>query len=319
MKGFDLRGFSERQRRFRRPEFQKKLRAARGFERRSEPRPQNIRGQLLRTIGLHILWRQILVVLVLGAAAYFLTLSPVFLVSEVEVESGGFSATEVSRAIAGMGASRKYLIPTNHILIVNAESVLTALQEEFPQIRSVTSFSRSGWDRVKLGIEERKSSYVWQSAGEFFLLDQDGVIFQRVLNYDPTSFPETLLVDRSDRVMQIGGNVSAEKILQFVEKLKTLWSDVVTQITWRSFSFPGAASLDIAVRTSTGFQIYFDVERPATAQLRNLNLLLTREIKPETYTGLSYIDLRLPDVAYYCYLDAPCASENATSTQAISR
>ena len=150
----------------------------------------------------------------------------------MEVESGGFSATEVSRAIAGMGASRKYLIPTNHILIVNAESVLTALQEEFPQIRSVTSFSRSGWDRVKLGIEERKSSYVWQSAGEFFLLDQDGVIFQRVLNYDPTSFPETLLVDRSDRVMQIGGNDCAAKNLQILEETKTPLSAVVPPITF---------------------------------------------------------------------------------------
>ncbi|KKW29463.1 MAG: hypothetical protein UY73_C0017G0005 [Parcubacteria group bacterium GW2011_GWA2_52_8] len=317
MKRFDVSAGAERRRRFRRPEFQQKLRAARSFERKTPPRPTGFWQGLLRSIGLHTPWRQLSVLLGFGIIAYFSFFSSVFLISKVEVGEGGFSAEQLSEIVAGMRDRRVYLVPSNHLLLINRDSVLRALQTEIPQIRSVTSFSRTGLGSIRLGLEERESKYVWQSGEDYFLLDQDGVVFQRVLNYDPPVYPELLLVDRSAQPVVVGDNVDAGRLMELVTELVALWPDVVAQTSYQSFSFPGVASLDIFVRTGIGFQVYIDVERSVTAQLRSLNLLLTREIKPETYAGLSYIDLRLPDVAYYCYKDAPCAPENATSTQAI--
>ena len=317
MKRFDVSAGAERRRRFRRPEFQQKLRAARSFERKTPPRPTGFWQGFFRSIGLHTPWRRLLVLLGFGVIAYFLFFSSVFLVSKVEVEGGGFSPDQLSAIVAGMRNKRVYLIPSNHLLLINRDSVLRALQTEIPQIRAITSFSRTRLTSVKLGLEERKSKYVWQSGEDYFLLDQDGVVFQIVLNYDATVYPELFLIDRSAQPVVVGGNADAERLLALVTELAGLWPDVITQTTYQSFSFPGVASLDIFVRTGAGFQVYFDVERSVTAQLRSLNLLLTREIKPEIYAGPSSIDLRLPDVAYYCYKDAPCAPESATSTPAV--
>ena len=105
-----------------------------------------------------------------------------------------------------------------------------------------------------------------------------------------------------------------QKILNFIEQVKSLWQEHIHAINYTGFSIAGKRSLDVFVKTNVGFSVYLDINRSVKRQLENLNLLLNQEIKPETYSGLSYVDVRLPNIAYYCYQDAPCAPEFVTSS-----
>lgn len=280
--------------RFRRPEFQEKLKRARGYQRKTA----GVFGSRFARFG-------ILVVLLL--AAYFLMVSGFFLVGDAVVTSSSITSEQVNDVLAAMGRTRAYLIPQNHILILTRQSLLAAFQKELPQVRAVTSLRRIFPNRIEIAVEERQPSYIWQTGQNYYLLDQDGVVFQEVKNYQPSAFSEILITDRTTQAVRVGDQLEAAKVLEFIQHVKEIWPRLVPQADFVSFSIPSTKSPDIFARTNIGFEVDFDLERSAQVQLENLNLLLSREIKPETYTGLSYVDLRLPNIGYYCYQDAPCA------------
>ncbi len=292
----------KKQIRFRRPEFQEKLLRARRYQR--PPAGWGFRSRLLSLLlgflGLVVI--------------YFLTLSQMFLVQEAVLpESSALTSQEVEGVFTSLGQERTYFIPRNHILVLNRQSLLRALQKEFPKVRQITAFARVLPNKLKIAIEERKPLYIWQSADNFYLLDQDGVVFQKINNYSAAAFSEILIVDRSQAEIKVGQELEVQKTLAFVAELKDRWPQEITETTLVSFSLPALKSSDLFLETAIGFGVYFDLERQVLPQLRNLSLVLSQEIKSETYTGLSYIDLRLPNTAYYCYQDAPCAIPSSPS------
>lgn len=232
------------------------------------------------------------------------------MVREVAVSSEGPSSEQVSDVLKKMSQERiGYVIPGNHMAVLNRSRMLAALQKELPQVRQIKSFKRIYPNKLELVLEERQPFYVWQSGEEFFLLDQDGVIFRELTSYSPQTFSQILITDTSETEVQTGQELEIKKILAFVEEIKNNWALYIPQTSFVSFSISGIKSQDILARTATGYQVYFDMDRKAVKQLSNLKLILDGEINPETYSGLSYIDLRLATIAYYCYQDAPCALE----------
>lgn len=225
-------------------------------------------------------------------------------IDEVALETTGIASDAMAESLRQMSQDRIYLIPASHILIINQERLLPYLQKELPQIRTLTKFKRVFPDRIEIAIEERKPLYVWQSKDSFYLLDQDGVVFQKITNYNPAAYSQDLIIDTSGSEVRVGQELKLDKALAFIEQTSQIKND------FTSFSLPASKSLDIFAKTSMGYEVYFDLDRSVNIQFANLDLLLSREIKPETLNGLSYIDLRLPDIAYYCYKDAPCATSS---------
>lgn len=295
---FDLR----KQTRFRRPEFQEKLVRARNYQR--EPASGNFR----------FTWGRAIIIVLFLAIVYFLSLSGVFLVNDVRISGTDLPQEQIEDVFSKLSSRRWYVIPRNHILLLTKNNLLKVLQAELPQIRQITSIKRSLPNRLEIGIEIRKPMFVWQSDNDFFLLDQDGVIFQKITDYDPAVFSEALITDRTAGEIHIGEQLEIEKTLSFVEETNKLWPQYVSQANPVNFAVPGIKSPDIFVKMSLGFMVYFDLERRVDQQLKKLALVLNQKIPTETYPGLSYIDLRLSTLGYYCYKDALCAPENATST-----
>ena len=294
--------------RFRRPEFQEKLARARKFKRSELSEKLGFRSRVARffavVIGLSVI--------------YFVTISKTFLVTKASIPSavaGGIATDEVEQVLKRMTSERLwYIVPTNHILVLNRQRLLVALQKELPEVRGIQVFKRIVPHTVELALEKRSPLYIWQSGADYFLLDQDGIIFQKIANYTPDIYSQVLIRDSTQAPIVTGQTLDIEPILRFASELEGLWSKEVTLTNYESFSIPGAKSSDLLVKTVVGFTVYFDLVRSARVQIKNLNLVLTQQINPDTYSGLSYIDLRLPNTAYYCYKDAPCALENATST-----
>jgi len=289
----------KKQVRFQHPEFREKLEKARRYARQA-PGP---RSRFVQILG----------ILFLFSVLYFLTVSKIFLVSNAAV-NGGADQKQIVDVLTYLGGKRFYLIPKNHILLLSQKRLLAELQAKLPTVRKITSYRRILPNSIELTVEAREPRYIWQSGSNYYLLDQDGVIFEKIANYAPESFPQVIISDGSAENLAVGQPLNINESLDFIKHLQTFWAEQMRDIGFVGVELPGRKSPDIFVRTSLGFRVYFDAKRSAGAQLANLKLLLYQEINPETYTGLSYIDLRLPNIAYYCYLDAPCAPENATST-----
>ena len=280
--------------RFRRPEFQGKLKRARKFERRNEKEEPSRLRQIWPWAG----------VAFLIAAAYFLFFSRVFVIESSNNE-------QANKAIARLARQHRYLIPKTHLVILTRRSLLLEIQKDNPEARRITGFKKIFPNGLEVAIEMREQRYIWQSAASFYSVDQDGTLYE-TLDVGPGE--ALVITDRSAQPVAVGTKISDPRLVPFLDKLQELWPKQIHDVEIISFSIPAVGNSDIFVKTKTGFQIYFDLGRKVEAQLASLNLVLSREIDPATFTGLSYVDLRLPRQAYYCYLDAKCASENSTST-----
>ena len=295
--------FKNKQLRFRKSEFQDRLAKARVYQRKSASSPI-LPSRRMRIVAACLL----------ALIFYYLAISNRFLVREAEILDDGFSRADVNQVLGAMSGNRVALvIPSNHFLVFNQKRLLATLQKDFPEIRSVSRFHKAFPNRVELELEKRRALFVWQSGNEYFMIDQDGAVFQQFPGL-PAGENEILIVDKNASPVQIGQKLNIGKALGFIQNIQDQWLRYIHETDITGFTLPSKQSSDILATTSTGFQIYFDLDRSVTIQLENLRLVLREQIRPETYSGLSYIDMRLATIAYYCYKDAPCALENATTT-----
>lgn len=304
----------EKKQRFRRPEFQKRLAKARRFQRKPDPVPLGFKARVFKKLGLGSVLARIFVVGLLLTACYFLFISRIFLVKNAIVTTAAPSADKINEALRRISMERIYLVPKNHILLFDKSRAFSELSKQFPEIRRIESYKRIFPDKIEIGIEERKPQYVWSNLEDYYFLDQDGVVFEKILTYEPAIFLQPLIIDESGKLLSEGQNLEIQKTLGFIENLHGLWPENIFVANIANFALPGIAATEVKVKTNIGFMVYFDGERNALTQLENLAYLLGNEIKPEAYAGISYVDLRLQDIGYYCFKDAPCALENASST-----
>ena len=289
--------------RFRKPEFQDKLARARRYERK---------------IG-SARWPRYLALVCALVVLYFLAFSNKFLIKQAESNANGPSAEQIQNTLARLRRSRLwFVVPGNHILVIDKASLLPELRRIEPGVKSIKAMKKMWPNRLVLNIEMREPRYVWQTGAKYFLLDQDGVIFEQIPSYTPETFSQSLIVDSSAAALSPGDLLAIQPVIKFIEEVKRLWPGEINQTDIKSFAVPAVRSKDIVVKTGIGFSLYFDLARPVSEQLSDLRIVLRQQIRPETYTGLSYIDLRLPTIAYYCYKDAPCAPENATTTPGVA-
>lgn len=290
-----------RQTRFRKPDFQEKLARARGYERRV--------GGVTRRLPRYFVFVCALVIL------YFLAISHEFLVRDASVNDAAMSDEQIRSALGNLQDKRLwFIIPSNHILVLNKADLFDELRRVDPKMRTISMMKRSWPNRLALNLEMREPRYVWQSGTEYFLLDQDGVIFEQIPSYTPEVFSQSLIEDSSAALVTPGTTLAVQRIIKFIEDVRSDWPVNINETSIVSFSVPAVRSKDIIVKTAIGFNLYFDLERGVADQLSDLKIVLREQIRAETFSGLSYIDLRLPSIAYYCYRDAPCAPEYSTST-----
>ena len=309
MKLFDVKAGKRKKKRFQRPEFQRKLERARRYARKPKEKPKGLASRLLILFGFKSRVGRVTAIVFILLVVFYLAISSTFLITQAVVEQGGPASKQIEDVLFRLQKERTFLIPQNHVILLSRDNFLEALQKEVPDVRDVTSYQRIPPNKLKISVEMREPKYIWKTGIESYFMDQEGVIFQRVLNYDPAVLQQPLVVDKTGQEVVVGQKIKIEKALSFLKGLEDYWSEEISNLQYTGITLPGTASIDIFVTTNLGFEVFFDLNRGAKGQLQNLELLLTQEIPPETHTGLKYIDLRLSNVGYYCYRDAECAGE----------
>jgi len=222
-------------------------------------------------------WTGVLAVIILFFVSYFLFFSNIFQIQKIIITEG-----------EGIGEENlKTFIPQNNIFLVDAQKIREDILDNFPQIAEV-EIHRGFPDTLNILITERLAVAVWCEAEteKCFLMDKEGVIFGEVL------IPSE--VEGLSKIVGAKEALGKEKISQILDiqtKLKESFNITSTQ----AFI---ASEERLNIKTSEGWEIYFNLKGNLDWQLQELGLVLEKQIPLEKKRILEYIDLRFSRVFY---------------------
>ncbi len=219
----------------------------------------------------------VLAVLFTGLAVFLLG-TPYFVVKNVTVE-GADSVPEVEI---------KELLPKGrNIFLVNSGQVEAKLRERYPEIKEIVVYKGLP-QTLKVVLAERQPVLVWQSGGQSYLVDDQGIAYQTTSG----SSDLVLVVDPLNIQVKMGERVAPVRFIDFLlkvtQKLKEEAHLNIASVQLRETNF------DLDVVADQGFHIYFDTGRSPEKQVSALVKILAekRDLVHE------YVDLRVSGLAF---------------------
>lgn len=253
-------------------------------------------------------WRSVGVIVVM-AIAYFMFFSRALSINDISVSNNHSITTEsIQDALIQSGNSRFFLLRENNFFLMTEGRVNAALAKAIPEVKFVET-QRTWPNKISIKVIERNPGFVILSAGNYFLVDDEGTVVKQVQS------PENFLVAEDQLLENFAqGETLSTKLAPFVTSMNKLWPAKVNTPIARA-KFPGKAGSDVEFVTSSGWSVLFSLDRPAREQLNNLVLLLNKQISARDQEKLAYIDLRLNKWAYYCLKASPCQSQEQPEAQ----
>ncbi|MDO8559234.1 MAG: FtsQ-type POTRA domain-containing protein [bacterium] len=224
-------------------------------------------------------WIVILTFTVLAGISYFLFFSPFFQISNIAITGNS----------AVLEENIKAFIPAKNIFLIDAEIIRKDILDNFPQVAGVKIHKRLP-DALSVAISERSAVALWCEEEKCFFIDKEAVVFKHIAD-------EGLALSGVEGLIKIAG---AREILN-KEKISQIL-DIQKKIRERSIATTTQANIvseeRLNVRTSEGWEIYFNLRGNLDWQIQELDLVLEKQISPEKRKILDYIDLRFSRVYY---------------------
>jgi len=196
-----------------------------------------------------------------------------------------------------------------NIFLVNSKKLEEEILKKFPEI-DVVEIKKNFPNILDIEIKERRPvaifcftrpSFVEQNLGgqdkNCGFLDKKGIIFEKNDSFNE-NLPLIKSQNREEKII-LGEDIlereTLEKILKINESLETKLN-----IEPKEYVLFEKSILEsrLNVKTSQGWEIFFDLNKDIDLQILKLKLLLEEEIPPENRKTLEYIDLRFTRVYY---------------------
>lgn len=250
-------------------------------------------------------WRIILIFVLVTTGIYFLVFFEKFQISKIIISGNEKVQTENLQKLILQKIEINFWfgVPigdSRSIFLISPNKIKKNILEQYPNIGSVT-IKRELPDTLIINIEERKPFAVFCNDSDCFFIDINGVVFEKTL-----SQANNFLIVRQNIVRQTGGGgdeklvlgeeVISKEIIEKIAKIKK-GTEERSQVNIKEAKIVSEERLDI--KTSEGWEIYFNLTVDIDLQVEKLNLLLEKEIPEEGRVGLQYIDLRFGNRAYY--------------------
>jgi len=230
-------------------------------------------------------WQKWLVVPGLVAVIYFVFGSSFFLLDEIKITGNHLATQEQIRDL---------LFPRGFSK-VNAVTwpegwARKKLLSKIPQISEVEFGKNLISNLLTIKITEHQTSVVWQTAGERFLVNRYGVMYDKAGD----NVPLILIEDLKNVPVSLNQKVVAadfiEFVTSFVANLPRKTNISITRITIPETTF------EVEMYTNQKWRIILDTTRPPDDQLNALVRVL-REM--EDNPPKDYVDLRIPNKVFY--------------------
>jgi cell division protein FtsQ len=240
-------------------------------------------------------WLTILFLVIISGIFYLLFFHSFFQIKEIKILGNQkIQTSDLEKEIYPLIFKNFWKISTKSIFLVNLGKTKNGLLQNFPPIENIV-LKRKFPDSLILEIKERTSIGIFCQNQNCYLVDHLGLIFE---NSDGVSENFIKMKDTQQKsVPSLGEKVVDENILDFALKVKTKLKEQL-EIDAEEFTIISPERLNL--KTSEGWEIYFDLKGDLTWQIEKLILLLESEIPSEKRGNLEYIDLRFSRV-YYKY------------------
>lgn len=225
---------------------------------------------------------------------YLICFSSFFQIKKIEISGNQkISLADLKNQIEENLTKKILFFDSKSLFLVNFKEIQGNILKKYPAIEEVY-FSKKLPDRLEVSIKERSPVAVFEKDNNYFFIDESGIVFEKV--QERQNF---LLIKKPDFTQEInlGQNIiKKEEISQFLKvgpefKNRNLefQADLAELVNEQRFN----------VKTSEGFDVYFDLLGDISQQVLNLSVILKEKISPEVRRNLEYIDLRFGNQIYY--------------------
>ncbi len=214
--------------------------------------------------------------IILSGLFYFFIFSSVFQIKNIAVLGAEKTSAEEIRIIISDNAK--------NIFLADLQEIDRMLLEKYPQIANI-DIKRDLPDVLLVQIEERKPVVVFSKNEEYFFIDKEAVIFEKI-----SEIPSEMLIIKSEQDI-----VQKEQLNQILKINSVLKSDL--KIPIEEILIKSEKRID--VKTMEGWSIYFNPEKDLDWQLEEFGILLKEKISLENRENLEYVDLRFKKIYIY--------------------
>ncbi len=255
-------------------------------------------------------WTLLFGLLIGSSFLYFFFLSSVFQIKKIEISGNEKVPLNDIRELIEKEITTNLLFKNvRNIFLADLGKTNKILTNHFIFIANVDSLKEIP-DKIIFKIEERQAVLLFLCNEKYFLLDKEGIVFEKVNNCSESNINERRVeqdqqcyqleeafqfekLDVSDEPL-LGQNVITKETLADILKIKSKLESLNIKVL--KGILKNERRLDIV--TGEGWDIYFNLKEDLDWQLTKIALMLEKEISPEKRGELQYIDLRF-DKAYY--------------------
>lgn len=241
-----------------------------------------------------LFWRIFVALLFLGEIVYSIYFLVPFQIKEIKITGNEKVKTaDIEGIIRNQTNKRILFFQTKSIFLVDSRAIEKTTLAEFPQIEK-TTLRRDFFSSLAAEIKERKPAAVFVRGEQKFYIDKEGVVFESI-----TGESQLLKIAvESSPLPNLGQNILEKKlmavILEIQNKMKNELKIPITEILIVSEE-------KLNVKTTEGWEIYFNPRKDVGWQLTKLKAVLEKEISADRRKNLDYIDLRFGNLAPYKY------------------
>jgi hypothetical protein len=262
---------------------------------RSLRKPYRIRKQksILKN---RFFWLSLLFLVSVGGIFYLVCFANFFQIKKIEISGQQKVSGEELKNIVERKVSKKlFFFPTKSIFLIDSKLIENDILERFPQVE-MADLKRKIPDALFLEIQERQPwAALILNETDFYYCDENGIVFEKIWEIpfkfltvkSLLSFPE----------IKLGEKMIGEDLIEKIGMANAKLKDNL-KIEIGEFIIPSPERLN--VKTSEGWEVYFDPEGDLNWQIIELSLVLEKEIPSEKRGDLEYIDLRFSKV-YFKY------------------
>ena len=240
-------------------------------------------------------WLGILIFSFLFSLFYFLFVSEIFQVEKVIITGEAKVSAQDLKSLAEKKIEKKILFfKTKSIFLVHLNEIRKDILDNFPQIAEA-EIKRGFPDALNIVVIERFGLALWCKDGRCFLVDNEGIIFEEA----PAEINLIKIIDKQKLSLPALGErvIGKESLSQILEIESKIESDLKIPIA----EFLIVSEERLNIKTSEGWEIYFNPRKDINWQLTKLKAVLEEEIPPEKRKNLEYIELRFGNFASYKY------------------
>jgi cell division septal protein FtsQ len=252
-----------------------------------------------RFIGIVSLW-----VLLLVTSAYALLVAPFHFITDISITGTvDVSSDRIDVLLRDSMKGKRFIVfPKSNFFLVSLPDMERSLLESFPKLRSVEVWKRFP-NRLEVIVSERDRIPLWCSAGNCFLLRDDGTVGD--VHFSEQTENESFLFrieDSGARDVSLGDRVLDEKILSRILRIEQgIRESGIVAVAQRGVT-PSRVSGVFRFTTLAGWDILVSIDPDPETTLASLRVILEKELPEDRQAKLRYIDLRTEKKVFYSFI-----------------